>query len=99
MTRTNGRADYPTRSHAEEEESGTPATRTTPASPPRPRPTALTVTVRRVIQVRPYETAEVTASLTCDPDPAHTAGANVDRVYTVLRDRVLRHAEELRAQS
>lgn len=82
-------ADYELQSNGE--------TAPEPAPSPacRPQPTSLTVTVRRVVQPRAYESCEITLSLTVDPDPHYSAGDNFQRVFDLLSARVQDYADEL----
>jgi hypothetical protein len=54
----------------------------------KPTVTDLTVTLRRTIQDRPFQTYTVEVGMTAEPDPAEPNTASMDRIHDVLAGRL-----------
>lgn len=63
------------------------ASRTASASP-RPIPTSFSVTVRRTISPKAYNTVVIGMDATCELDPAFTLGKNLEVAQRLLSSKV-----------
>ena len=54
-----------------------------------PKVAEITVSVRRNVQPRQYESTSIEESLTFEPDPNFTIGQNLDNVLGMLRGRMV----------
>jgi hypothetical protein len=59
-----------------------------PLPKPGPRPQSISVSVRRVIQPKQYESLEFSMAATCEVDPDMTLGINLEKVTKLLTSKV-----------